>query len=123
MVTKSRTAVELLRSEDLIGYKVVTDTMQSLGLRKNPNILTYPVGEWYFLPETLVVPGKSDYGGVWVAKTLSGAKRLADYVKEKYGIRTRIFRAYIAKVLYGNSYRIKTDGLFLSEEVNLKEKG
>lgn len=30
----------------MIYYKVVTEERKSLGLRKNPTILTTPIGEW-----------------------------------------------------------------------------
>ncbi|MBN2459319.1 hypothetical protein JXB28_03455 [Candidatus Woesearchaeota archaeon] len=100
-------------------YKVVTKDMKSLGLRRNPNIIIYPEGEWYFLPREKVVPGKGDYGGIWVARSLSAAKMLNKYMKEKYSVSTRIFRAAIGDVLYQNSYRIKTDRIKLGEEIIL----
>jgi hypothetical protein len=76
-----------------VAYKVVTSDMRSLGLRKNPNILTYPVGEWYVLPEKDVVAGKDDFGGIWVTRRFSDAKKLVRYMSDKYSIDARIFRA------------------------------
>ena len=100
-----------------VAYKVVTADMKSLGLRKNPNIITYPVGEWYFLPKEDVVPGDDDFGGIWVTRRFSDAKRLVRYMSEKYSVEARIFKARIGEVLYQNSYRLKTDRVFLDEEV------
>ena len=100
-----------------IAYKVVTKDILSLGLRRNPNIIKYPVGEWYFLPKEKVVPGKGDYGGIWVTRRLCDAKKLNKYMKEKYSVKTRIFKAQVGSVLYQNSYRIKTDKIFLGEEI------
>jgi len=100
-----------------IAYRVVTEDMKSLGLRKNPNILTYPVGEWFYLPKSQIVPGNCDYGGIWVCKRLSSAKALYKYMKEKYAVKTRVFKALFDKDLYSNSYRTKTNGVKLLEEI------
>ncbi len=103
-----------------LGYKVVTEDMKSLGLRGNPNIHTYPTGEWYFLPEEDVVEGNSDWagwGGFWVARTLGGARTLQRYMMEEHSQKARIFKAALDDILYANSYRIKTNGLLLFEEV------
>ena len=100
-----------------IGYKVVTRDMKSLGLRRNPNILTYKLGEWYFLPESEVHEGPEDWGGIWVARALSGATTLQKYMKSQYNRETRIFKSAIDSVLYHNSYRTKTNGVLLLEEI------
>ena len=100
-----------------IGYKVVTDDMRSLGLRHNPNILTYPVHEWFVLPPNWIEGGGTDWGGFWASRTKSGAKRLREYVKEKHDIDARIFKAYLGTLLYYNTYRIKTDRIYLSREL------
>ena len=34
-----------------VGFKVITPDMKSLGLRGNPNILEYSLGDWIFVPE------------------------------------------------------------------------
>jgi hypothetical protein len=99
------------------GYKVVTSNLESLGLRRNPNIIKYPVAEWYFLPENKIVSGNDDFGGIWVAKTLSGAKKLQQYMQEHYSKDTRIFKTAIDKILYSNSYRLKTNGINMLEEI------
>jgi len=99
-----------------VGYKVLTKDMKSLGLRKNHNILTYPINKWFYLPEEKIIPGKKDEGGIWVARTLSDANKLRKYMLEK-NTKTRVFKAAIDQVLYSNSYRIKTNGVLLFEEV------
>ncbi len=104
-----------------LGYRVCTEDMKSLGLRNNTNIHTYPVGEWYYLPEEDVVPGNEDWagwGGFWVARSLGGARTLTRDMKERYGQHVRTFKCAIDRVLYSNSYRIKTNAVYLFEEVH-----
>lgn len=103
-----------------LGYRVVTEDMKSLGLRNNTNIHTYPISEWYFLPEEDVVPGNEDWagwGGFWVARTLGGARTIQRYMRNEHSQETRIFKAALDDILYSNSYRIKTNGLLLFEEI------
>jgi hypothetical protein len=102
-----------------LGFKVVTENMQSLGLRRNPNILTYPVQEWYILEPDWIEEGPLGWGGIWVARTLSDAKAIRRYMIKKHSTPTRIFQAALGNVLYSSSSRIKTDGLYLVEEVRL----
>jgi len=64
------------------GYRVVTEDMKSLGLRKNPNILTYPFQEWLFLEPKQIQKGKQDWGGIWVTRTLGSSKALQKYMKK-----------------------------------------
>ena len=100
-----------------LGYKVVTDELKSLGLRRNPNILTYPINEWYCLPEEDVEEGNGDWGGIWTARTQSGAKGLARYMKKQHSTHTRLFKAALDDILYFNSYRVKTNGIMMFEEI------
>ena len=100
-----------------IGYKVVTRDLGSLGLRRNPNILIYPFQKWYYLPENEVKEGPGDWGGIWVARLPSIARNLRRYVKKRYSKDTIIFRATLDEILYYNSYRIKTNGIMLYEEI------
>ena len=37
-----------------IFYKVFTKEIRSLGLRRNPNILSYVPNEWYYLEENQI---------------------------------------------------------------------
>jgi hypothetical protein len=100
-----------------LGFKVVTGDLESLGLRKNPFIIKYPINEWYALPPDRVERGKNDFGGIWVARTLGGARSLRDYMQEKYAKETRIFKATLGEILYHNGYRIKTDRIKMFEEI------
>ena len=100
-----------------VGYKVVTSDMHSLGLRHNPNILTYPVKEWFILPAEWIEEGGTDWGGFWSSRTKSGANRLREYVKETHDIDGRIFKAYLGTLLFYNTYRIKTDRIYLRREL------
>jgi hypothetical protein len=101
----------------LMGYRVVTQDMKSLGLRRNPNIIQYPFDEWYFLPPEQVKKGKGDWGGIWVCRIPSGAFGQRKRMMEEYGRQTRIFKACLADILFCNSYRIKTNGIRLFEEL------
>lgn len=105
-------------TEQIRAYKVVTENLQSLGLRKNPNIMDFKVGEWVILPVEEIEPGKGDWGGVWSAKNLSGARKLQKYMQEKHDIPTRIFAAELQGLLYSNSYRVKSGGIKLLEEIH-----
>lgn len=96
-------------------YKVVTEEMKSLGLRKNPTILTYKLGKWIKSPT--IKANKDDDGGIWVAKNLSSAKKIQKYMMDKYGIKCQIYSVRIGESLYGNSYRIKTDKVKFIEAV------
>lgn len=100
-----------------LGYRVVTEGMQSLGLRRNPNIITYPFQKWFYLSEDQIKKGKEDWGGIWVTRTPSSAKALTKYMKKKHHTPTRIFKSAIDKILYVNDYRIKTNAIILLEEI------
>ncbi len=102
-----------------IFYKVFTKEIRSLGLRRNPNILSYVPNEWYYLEENQIQEGKDDFGGIWVCKGLGGANTLTKYMLNKYGIDTRAFIVNIDRILYSNSYRVKTNGIYLKEEIYL----
>jgi hypothetical protein len=96
-------------------YKVVTTANQSLGLRRNPTILTFPVHRWVKSPTVSV--GKTDQGGVWVAQGLSQARGLSRYMLKKYNQETKIYETQIGKILYENSYRVKTTKVKLIKEI------
>ena len=103
--------------EYVVGYKVVTEDMRSLGLRNNPNILTFRQGRWVDLSPDKIVPGKADYGGIWLAVSRGNANRLKTYMGETYEEHTRIFRTITRDVLFHNNYRMKTSGVKLLEEI------
>jgi hypothetical protein len=96
-------------------FKVTTSNLQSLGLRKNPTILIFPLGEWVKSPT--IKEGNSDDGGIWLAVSLSNARRLKKYMFERYGEPCRIFKATVGQILFKNSYRVKTDKIRCEVEV------
>lgn len=100
-----------------LGYKVVTDDLKSLGLRNNPNIIQYPIDKWFFLPADSIASGSDDWGGIWTLRLLSGAKRLRDYMYDYHKMETRVFKACLGKILFYNSYRIKTNAIRMFEEL------
>jgi len=99
-------------------YKIVTENLQSLGLRKNPNIITFPINEWVYEPKDRIDHSKSDLGGIWAAQTLSGAKGLVRYMKKK-NVPVRLFECKIGNILYQNSYRVKLDQIKITKEIIL----
>jgi hypothetical protein len=94
-------------NKETVFHKVVTKDNKSLGLRKNPTILTYKENTWIKSPT--VISGNRDDGGIWVASSLSGARRLVKYMLEKHKKSCKIIRVEINKILYKNNYRLKTD--------------
>lgn len=98
-------------------YRVLTENMRSLGLRKNPNIIQYSLNRKIELKSEDIVPGKDDFGGIWVCSKLSNAKTLKKYMLRKHGVNARIFEAQIGNILYENSYRTKTDSIILTKEI------
>ena len=91
-----------------MNYKVVTEDLKSLGLRKNPNVMTFYINK-FVKEKNRLEKNNKDYGGIWCAVNLSNAKRLSKYIKQKYNKETKIFMVEIGKILYQNSYRVKTD--------------
>ena len=104
--------------EHFIGYKVVTDKMQSLGIERNKTILTYQKDTWFHLPLSSIEEGNGGWGGIWLMSTPSGAEKLREYMLEKYYRETRVFRALVSdKILFAKKYRIKAEGVCLVEEI------
>jgi len=91
-------------------YKVVTQDLKSLGLRKNPNIMQFSIGEWAYEPDPDT--GKQDSGGIWCCERLSSARALKKYYEKRYGS-AEIFQCEIGVILYQNSYRTKTNKIKL----------
>ncbi len=100
-----------------LGYKVVTEDLKSLGLRKNPNIMTFPVGEWLILPDDQVVANKDDWGGIWTALKRGSINTLQNYMMEEKGVKTRAFLTAMKRPVFLTSYRIKSQGVMLLEEI------
>ena len=103
--------------EYTLGYKVVTMDMMSLGLRKNPNLMKFRIGEWIDLPPDKVIANAGDYGGIWLAISSSAGNGLRKYMLRQYEEKTRMFEAIVRDVLYHNCYRMKTSGIKLLEEI------
>jgi len=98
-------------------YKVVTNELKSLGLRKNPTIFTYKLNEWKHEPNpTHDIGGWGGTGGIWVANSLSNGKRLLKYTESRNMI-CKLFEVEIGRILYSNSYRTKTDKVKLIREI------
>lgn len=98
-------------------FKVVTQDLQSLGLRHNPTIMTFPVGQWVYEGNELVA-GKEDHGGIWSALLPSGAKTITKYMARMYGVEARTFLATVDNPLYANqSYRVKSEAVYLIKEI------
>ena len=96
-------------------YKVVTKDMRSLGLRKNPNVIIFPLNTWIKESRTLEYNNK-DWGGIWCCEKLSAARALKKYFEHRYE-KARIFECEIGEVLFQNNYRTKTDKIKLSKEM------
>lgn len=113
--------VDLAGEDHYLGFKVVTTEMQSLGLRRNPDIRQYEVGQWETVKPEEQIVGNADAGGIWVARTLSQARGLVLYRLKHYRKNSRVFSAALGDILYFNSYRIKTTGVLLLDEIEVKQ--
>lgn len=100
-----------------LGYKIVTTDLKSLGLRKNPNIMTFPVGEWVLLPDEEVIVGKDDEGGIWMARSKGSIPTYKKYMMEKYNRETKAFLSAMYRPVFANDGRIKSQGVMLLEEI------
>ena len=98
-------------------FKVVTPDMRSLGLRKNPTILTYSVGRWVVSPKEQA--DRADAGGIWAACELSGALALVRYMRKNYRIACRVFEAQVdaRRVKRENTYRLQAPRIRLVREI------
>jgi len=100
-----------------LGFKVVDSKNRSLGLRNNQNIITFFPNAWNDLPKNQTEAGPNDWGGVWSALSLSGATTLRKHCLNTWGMKTKIYYAALSNPLYANSYRVKSQGLMLLEEL------
>ncbi|HSV95066.1 MAG TPA: hypothetical protein VLH94_03795 [Spirochaetia bacterium] len=103
-----------------LGYKIVTTELKSLGLRNNPNIMTFPIGEWVRLPDDQVTVGNthwSGWGGIWMALRRGSIPTYRNYMMEKYQIKTRAFLTAMDRPLFANNDRVKSQGVMLLEEI------
>lgn len=101
-------------------FKVVkNENNKSLGLRHNPNIMTFPQGQWVVLDDNLIVPGEGDWGGIWAARTKGTANEIKKYMIETRGEETKIFLTVIDRPVFINKQkdRVKSGGVMLLEEI------
>ncbi len=98
-------------------FKVVTQNLESLGLKRNPNILRYNLYDWTVLPDSEVVPGKGDCGGIWSTKEKGEANGIKRYMKNKHNTETRMFLVALDNPVFANNRRVKSQGVLLLEEI------
>lgn len=99
-----------------LGYKVVTENLESLGLRNNPTPMVFPVGEWVIENNALEY-GNKDWGGIWTALRKGSIKTLKTHCMETWEMETRGFLTAIDNPVFANSYRIKSRGVMLLREI------
>lgn len=97
---------------ETIAFKVLREDLSSLQLLGAPKYLYKP--DKVNKPQEPLSQHPRKGGGLWVAPNLSSARGMVRYMKNKYGVATRIFRCRIGKVLHRTSCRIKTDTLFFT---------
>ncbi|QQG41839.1 MAG: hypothetical protein HYV90_00805 [Candidatus Woesebacteria bacterium] len=102
-----------------LGYKVVTQKNQSLGLRRNPTIYTYKIGEWNIMPDDQIIGDDVDEGGIFSGASLASARKTQKYCleRQKDPFETRIFFAAVYKPFLANGYKVKSQGIMLLEEL------
>lgn len=102
-----------------LGYKVVTLDNKSLGLRRNPTIYSYEIGEWKIMPEDQLITEDIDEGGIFSGASLSAARKTQQYCRERKvnPFETRIYYAAILKPFLANGYKVKSQGIMLLEEL------
>ena len=100
-----------------LGFKVVTDSLMSLGLRKNPTPLLFPPNEWVKIKRDELIFSNADAGGIWSALKKSGAVTLRKYMFDQYGRETNIYLTALFNPVYANGYRVKSQGVMLLEEL------
>ena len=105
--------------EYAVGYKVLTMEHKSLGgLRRNPNIINYPINEWYYLTPDKILGGRSDWGGIWLKRKIGGARNLQQYMFREYQTETLVYYTAIDIILYANRESVKTNGIILLESLS-----
>jgi hypothetical protein len=95
-------------------FKVLREDLTSVGLLGAPQ-KQYRFGIWN-KPDEPISNHPRKGGGLWVTPTQSDAKAFRKYVLKKHGVRTRIFRCKIGKILHQTSCRVKTDKMFFAEK-------
>ncbi len=101
-----------------MGYRVTTLDLKSLGLRNNPTIYTYTLGEWV-TEENKLIARRTDNGGIWSGASLSSARKTQSYCldRKENPFETRIFYAALYNPIFANGYGVKSQGLMIVEEL------
>lgn len=100
-----------------LGFKVVTNENISLGLRKNPTPLYFPIHEWVKIKKEDLIFSNDDAGGIWSALKRSGADTLKKYMMDQYNKPTTIYLTALFNPVFANSYRVKSQGVMLLEKL------
>lgn len=95
----------------------MTEENISLGLRNNPTPLHFPENSWVKIPRQELIFSSADAGGIWSALKLSGATTLKKYMMDQYGLDTKIYLTALHSPVFANSYRVKSQGVMLLEEL------
>ncbi len=115
--TNELETVEINGKQYIKGYKIVTEGNQSLGLKENPNVFTFSMNKWNYLPKEWVEAGNRDWGGVWVNTSLSQARALQRYMWETYKKRMRLLEVAVDRELYSNDDSLKTNAIYPINEI------
>lgn len=98
-------------------YKLVTEDLWSLELRRNPTPMNFPVGKWIFEERDLEYSNK-DFGGIWTAIRKGNMSGLRKHCRETWDMETRGFlTAVYNPIAFVGNYRIKSEGVMLMKEV------
>lgn len=102
-----------------LGFRVLTNDLKSLGLRGNTTILTYKIGEWTKLQKSQLIFDDVDEGGIFSGVSLSAARKTQESCRnrQRNPFETRVFYAAILNPFLSNSYKVKSQGLMLLEEL------
>lgn len=101
-------------------FKVLRRDLTSVGLL-GATRMRYRFGVWNRPLEPL-----SDHplkgGGLWVARKESDAWQRKKYLWKKHRVSARIFRCKIDRIIFENSYRVKTDGVFFTKKDEIRRR-
>lgn len=103
-----------------LGFRVTTLDNRSLGLRNNPTIFEYNIGEWVVENNPLIAQ-RTDNGGIWSGSSLSSARKTQSYClnRKDNPFETKIFYAALYNPIYANSYGVKSEGLMILEALDM----
>ena len=100
------------------GYRVVKKKdLTSLGLRRNPHILHYPINEWLYLPKKQIQEGPQDWGGISILLKPSQAKWMQNYMLDMHSMETRVFKAAFKDIIHLKERSVKTNAILMYEEI------